>query len=130
MLKHLLEYEVKPGENLPAGLPPERLVVLSPIWRGPSLHLVYPDGEVEILVGQSEGGQPCDLQVFWTRKEPQGPPVCLAIGGNAGLRRLILAEDGETYQGSAFLALAESLIPPEVLAAIGPPPSAEPLLLG
>lgn len=129
MLRYLLDYEVKPGENLPQGLPRQRLVVLSPIWRGPALHLVYPDGEVEILVGRGEGGQPCEVQVFWTRKDPQGPPVCLAIGGKAGLRRLSLAANGEASRGLAFLALAESLIPPKVSAVIGLPPPAEPLLL-
>jgi hypothetical protein len=37
----------------------------------------------------------------------------------------------ETSRGLAFLALAESLIPEEVLAVIGPPPpvETEPLLL-
>jgi hypothetical protein len=130
MLRYLLEYEVKPGENLPGGLPRQRLVVLSPIWRGPALHLEYPDGEVEILVGRRESGKPCDLQVFWTRENPQGPAVCLAIGGNAGLRLLSGEEGGAASRGLAFLALAESLIPPEVLAVIGPRPSAEPLLLG
>jgi hypothetical protein len=130
MLKSLLEYEVMAGENLPEGLPRQRLVVLSPIWHGPSLHLEYPDGEVEILVGRGEGGQPCDVQVFWTRKDPQGPPVCLAIGGQAGLRLLMTAEGGKSSRGLALLALAESLIPPEVLAVIGPPPPAEPALLG
>lgn len=129
MLKYLLEYDVKPGKNLPEGLPRQRLVVLSPIWRGPTLHLEYPDDEVEILVGRSEGGKPCDVQVFWTRKDPQGPAVCLAIGGNAGLRLLVNEENGETSRGLAFLALAESLIPPEVLAVIGPPPAAETMLL-
>lgn len=130
MLKHLLEYEVEPGENLPEGLPRQRLVVLSPIWRGRGLHLEYPDGEVEILVGRGEGGQPCEVQVFWTRKDPEGPPVCLAIGGTAGLRLLSEGRNGEVSRGLAFLALAESLIPSEVLAVIGPPPPAEPRLLG
>ncbi len=130
MLKHLLEYEVKPGENLPGGLPRQRLVVLSPIWRGPALHLEYPDGEVHILEGRGAGGQPGDVQVFWTRKDPQGPAVCLAVGEEAGLRLLMPQEEGEASRGLALLALAESLIPPEVLAVIGPPPPVEPLLLG
>lgn len=130
MLKHLVEYEVRPGENLPEGLPRQRLVVLSPIWRGPTLRLEYPDREVEILAGCDEGGQPCNVQVFWTRKDPDGPPVCLAIGGSAGLRLHSQEEGGKSSRGLAFLALAESLIPPEVLAVIGPPPPAEPRLLG
>jgi len=130
MLKRLLEYEVIPGENLPGGLPRQRLVVLSPIWRGPVLYLEYPDGEVHILEGCRKPGQLCDVQVFWTRQDPQGPPVCLAIGGEAGLRLLMPREDDEVSRGLAFLALAESLIPSEVLAIIGPPPPVEPLLLG
>jgi len=129
MLKSLLEYEVKPGKNLPEGLPRQLLVVLSPIWRGPALDLEYPDGEVEVLVGRREGGQPCDVQVFWTRKDSEGPPVCLAIGGKGGLR-LLRGKGGEASRGLAFLGLAESLIPPEVLAVIGPPPAVEPRLLG
>lgn len=131
MVKDLLEYQVVPGENLPEGLPPQQLVVLSPVWRGSSLHLEYPDGEVEVLEGRSQGGKPCDVQVFWTKSDPQGPAVCLAIGGDAGLRVLVNEERGEASRGLAFLALAESLIPPEVLAVIGPPPAAEttPLLL-
>jgi hypothetical protein len=126
MLKYLLDYEVQPGENLPQGLPRQRLVVLSPVWRGPALPIEYPDGEVEILVARCADGRPCEVQVFWTRENPQGPAVCLAIGGNAGLR--VLGEDSS--RGAAFLALAESLIPPEVSAVIGPRPAAETPLLG
>ena len=131
MLKDLLEYQVVPGDNLPEGLPPQQLVVLSPVWRGLSLRLEYPDGEVEVLEGRSQGGKPYDVQVFWTKSDPQGPAVCLAIGGDAGLRVLVNEERGEASRGLAFLALAESLIPPEVLAVISPPPAAEstPLLL-
>jgi hypothetical protein len=130
MLKYVVEYEVIPGENLPEGLPRQRLVVLSPVWRGPVLYLEYPDGEVEILVGRGGGNQPCDVQVFWTRKDPEGPPVCLAIGGQAGLRLWSEGESKGTSRGLAFLALAESVIPAEVLAVIGPPPSADSRLLG
>ena len=126
MLKYLLDYEVKPGENFPQGLPRQSLVVLSLVWRGPALHIEYPDGEVEILEGRSADGQPCEVQVFWTRENPQSPAVCLAIGGNAGLR--VLGE--KSSRGVAFLALAASLIPPEVSAVIGPRPAAETPLLG
>jgi hypothetical protein len=56
--------------------------------------------------------------------------VCLAVGGEAGLRLLMPQKEDEASRGLAFLALAESLIPPEVLAVIGPPPPVEPLLLG
>jgi hypothetical protein len=125
MLKYLLDYEVKPGKNFPPGLPRQSLVVLSPVWRGSALHLEYPDGEVETLVGRGVGGEPCEVQVFWTRENPQGPAVCLAIGGNDGLQVL----GRESSRGVAFLALAESLIPPEVSAVIGPQPVAEALLL-
>jgi hypothetical protein len=125
MLKYLLDYEVKPGGNFPPGLPRQSLVVLSPVWRGSDLPLEYPDGEVETLVGRRAGGDPCEVQVFWTRENPRGPAICLAIGGNAGLQVL----GREASRGVAFLALAESLIPAEVLAVIGPRPAAETLLL-
>jgi hypothetical protein len=126
MLKYLLDYEVQPGENFPQGLPRQSLVVLSPVWRGPALHIEYPDGEVEVLEGRRADGQPCEVQVFWTRENPQGPPVCLAIGGDAGLR--VLGE--KSSRGVAFLALAERLIPQKVSAVIGPRPAAETPLLG
>jgi hypothetical protein len=126
-----LEYQVNPGENLPQGLPPQSLAVLSPIWRGPTLHLKYPDGEVHIVVGWGGpgAGSPCGVQVFWTRHEPRGPAVCLAIGGDGGLRQQVAADPDATPQGLPFLALAESMIPREVLDVIGPKPQAEPLLL-
>lgn len=132
MLKYLLEYEVKPGDNLPDGLPKQRLLVLSPIWRGPALDLEYPDGDTETIIGVTMSGGPCDVQVFWTRENPGGPTVCLAIGGDAGLQAVAREGNHETSRGLAFLALAESLIPKTVLAVIGPPPMADttPLLLG
>jgi hypothetical protein len=72
------------------------------------------------------------VQVFWTRQDPGGPPVCLAIGGDAGLLAVLYDGQRETARGLAFLALAASLIPGDVLAVIGPPPPQEaaPLLLG
>lgn len=132
MLPYSLEYEVKPGENLPGGLPRLRLAVLSPIWRGTALHLEYPGGDRETVVGWTGRGEPGEVQVFWTREAPGGPAVCLAIGGDAGLRASMAEGDREVARGLAFLALAESLIPPEVLAVVGPPPPVEkaPLLLG
>ncbi len=130
MLRYTVAYEVKPGENLPAGLPRQALLVLSPIWRGAFLSLEYPDGDLEILEGRTISGESCEVQVFWTRTDPRGPAVCLAIGGDAGLRRVLGPGREKTAGGLAFLALAESLIPPEVLEVIGPPPAAEPLLLG
>jgi hypothetical protein len=124
-LIYSLEYEVSPGPNVAAGLPRLDLQVLSPIWRGESLVLEYPDGEIHLLVGWEGAGRggPGAVRVFWTRHQPKAPAVCLAIGGDAGLRNTT------TGQGLPFLALAESLIPPEILEVIGPQPQGEPLLL-
>jgi hypothetical protein len=132
MASFSLEYAVKSGENLPEGLPRLRLAVLSPIWRGPVLDIEYPDGDTETLWGRTVRGEPCEVRVFWTRENPRGPAVCLAIGGDGGLRAVLSDGVAETSRGLAFLALAESLIPREVLAVIGPPPPVEtaPLLLG
>lgn len=131
-----IEFEVASGPNVPGGLPRQFLPLLSPVWRGSALHLEYPDGAVHTVVGWCEGdgaGVPGDLQVFWTRHEPGGPTVCLAIGGDAGLRDLGPEGGKEGPKGYPFLALAESLIPAEVLAIIGPRPeparSQGPLLL-
>ena len=123
-----LEYEVRPGSNVPQGLPRQRLPVLSPIWRGPALTLEYPDGEVRTLVGWSGSapGEPCGLMVFWTRHEPAAPAVALAIGGDAGVRHIIPGEAEELAPGLPFMALAASMIPAEVLEVIGPAPESEP----
>jgi hypothetical protein len=122
-----LEYEVKPGSNVPQGLPRQRLAVLSPVWRGPALTLEYPDGEVHTLVGWSGSGPgaPCDLRVFWTRPEPTAPAVALAIGGDAGVRQMGPGAEDHA-QGSPFLGLAPSMIPAVVLEVIGPAPPPEP----
>ena len=132
MLKYVLSYEVTPGDNLPGGLPPQSLVVLSPVWRGPALTIEYLDGDTETLTGRTAGGEPGEVRVFWTRENPRGPAVCLAIGGDAGLRAVLREGTRESTRGRAFLALAASLIPAEVLAVIGPPPPEEmtPLPLG
>ena len=134
-MKNFLEYEVHACANVPAGLPRQRLAVLSPIWRGHELRLEYPDFTVHLLQGWCgpEPGEPCDLQVFWTRPQPQGPAVCLALGGNHGLRVLDPGKTDAAASGYPFLALAESLIPLEVLEVIGPappPPERDILLLG
>jgi hypothetical protein len=123
-----LEYEVRPGSNVPQGLPRQRLTVLSPIWRGPALTLAYPDGEVRTLVGWSGdvSGAPCDLRVFWTRHEAAAPAVALAIGGDAGVRQTGPGAAAEATQGLPFLALAAGLIPAEDISVIGPPPESEP----
>ena len=123
-----LEYEVRPGSNVPQGLPRQRLMVLSPIWRGPGLTLKYPHGEVRTLVGWSGSapGAPCDLQVFWTRHEPQAPAVALAIGGDAGVRHFGPGAAADPVQGLPFMALADSMIPAEVLEVIGPAPESGP----
>ena len=96
-----LEYEVRPGSNVPQGLPRQRLPVLSPIWRGPALTLEYPDGEVRTLVGWSGSapGESCDLKIFWTRHELTAPAVALAIGGDAGVRHLGLAAPKNSPRG-------------------------------
>jgi len=123
-----LEYEVRPGGNVPQGLPRQRLLVLSPIWRAPALTLEYPHGEVRTLMGWSgsDPGAPCDLQVFWTRHEPAAPAVALAIGGDAGVRHFRPGVADDRAQGFPFMALAGSLIPAEVLEVIGPAPESEP----
>jgi len=128
-MENFLDYEVLPCDNVPAGLPRQRLVVLSPIWRGESLRLEYPDGAVHLIQGLCGSGEegPCDLQVFWTRHQPQAPAVCLAIGGACGLRDSGPKGADAASKGYPFLALARNLIPPEVLAVIGPaPPAPEP----
>jgi hypothetical protein len=127
-MESFLDYEVEPGSNVAQGLPRQRLAVLSPVWRGPSLTLEYPHGEVHTLVGWSGSapGAPCDLRVFWTRHEPTGPAVALAIGGNAGVRYFEPSVGDDAAQGLPFLALADSLIPARVRAIIGPPPEPEP----
>jgi hypothetical protein len=124
-LCYSLEYEVNPGPNVSGGLPRQELRVLSPIWRGASLRLEYPDGEQHTLVGWEGAGPggPGGLRVFWTRHQPQAPAVCLVIGGDAGVRNTT------TGQGLPFLALAESLIPRQVQQVIGPRPEPEPRLL-
>ena len=131
MMQYSIDYEVIPSGNVPDGMPRLELTVLFPIWRGPSLGLEFPDGEVCTPVGWSgsDAGHPAELRVFWTRHEPGGPPVCLAIGGNAGVRDLGLAGGVEFPQGRPFLALAESLIPQQIREVIGAPPPAERLLL-
>ena len=126
-----LDYEIRPCANVPGGLPRQRLAVLSPIWRGGALRLEYPDDTVHFLRACSEPDSeaPGELQVFWTRHHPEAPAVCLALGGDCGLVVLDSGETGDEVQGHPFLALAEGLIPPEVLAVIGPPPGREVLLL-
>jgi hypothetical protein len=122
-----LEYEVPPCANVPAGLPRQRLAVLSSIWRGKTLFLEYPEGAIHTLQGWSgpEPGEAADLRIFWTRHQPQGPRVCLAIGGDHGLRDLGPEGTDAAPLGYPFLALAESLIPLEVLEVIGPAPPPE-----
>ena len=127
-MNQYLEYEVRPGSNVPQGLPRQRLPVLSPIWQGPALTLEYPDGEVRTLLGWSGSGPgtPCDLKIFWTRHEPGAPPVALAIGGDAGVRDFGPGGAEESVQGLPFMVLAASMIPARVLNVIGPAPDSEP----
>ncbi|MDI6853297.1 MAG: hypothetical protein QME75_06790 [Deltaproteobacteria bacterium] len=130
-MQYIIEYEVIPSENVPEGMARQQLIVISPMWRGLSLELEYPDGELRTLVGWSSsgGGRPAELRVFWTRHEPGAPAVCLAIGGDAGVRDLGQPGGEEFPQGKPFLALASSMVPAEVLEVIGPPPAEEMLLL-
>ena len=127
-MDQFLEYAVRPGSNVPQGLPRQRLVVLSPIWRARVLTLEYSDGEVHTLMGWSgaDPGVPCDLQVFWTRHTPAAPAVALAIGGDAGVRHFGPGGAEECAPGLPFMALADSMIPAEVLNVIGPAPESEP----
>lgn len=137
-----IEYQVDPNPNVPEGMALTRLPVLSPRWQGAELTIRFPDGEEQLLIGWStaQGGSPADLQIFWTQHEAGAPLVCLAIGGDAGLRALSSPGEArpETMDvppgwGYPLLALAESLIPAEVLEVIGPAPGItvekEPLLL-
>jgi hypothetical protein len=87
-MQYSIEYEVIPCGNVPDGMARLTLAVLSPVWRGPSLELEYPDGEVRTLMGRrgAGAGQAADLQVFWTRREPGGPAVGLIIGATPASR--------------------------------------------
>jgi hypothetical protein len=127
-MDRVLEYEVKPGSNVPQGLPRQSLAVLSPIWTGPALTLEYPDGDIHTLMGWSGAspGAPCDLRVFWTRHDPGAPPVALAIGGDGGVRQCGPEGTDCAVIGLPLQALALSLIPAAVLEVIGPPPPPEP----
>jgi hypothetical protein len=130
-MHYIIEYEVISCGNVPHGMARVSLTVLSPVWRGLSLELEYPDGEVRTLVGWrgAGAGEPAELRAFWTRRQPGEPPVCLVIGGDAGLRDLGPAGGAGFPQGRPFLGLAESMIPLEVLEVIGPPPVSEASLL-
>lgn len=121
-MQTLLSYQVLPCRNVPAGLVRQELLVLSPVWRGRRLTITYPDGAVHTLTGRQRTGRPCDLKVFWTRHHAAAPAVCLAIGGNGGVREEGLPASRRPPVGRPFLGLAERLIPAEVLAVIGPPP--------
>lgn len=137
-----IEYAVKPNPNVPEGMARTRLAVLSRRWTGSALTIRFPDGEEHLLLGWStaHGGSPARMQIFWTRHESGAPAVCLAIGGDAGLRDLKMKEAARPdflplppERGYPLLGLAESVIPEEVLQVIGPPPRSavaeKPLLL-
>jgi len=137
-----IDYRVEPNPNVPTGMALTRLAILSPIWEGSELTIQYPEGDEEMLIGWTTalGGSPAVLKVFWTRHAEEAPAVCLAIGGDAGLRALSIpaAARPESLElppgrGYALLGLAASLIPVEVLQVIGPTPEMnsrlEPLLL-
>ncbi len=65
---------------------PVTLAVLSPVWQGPEITIVYPDGWQQTLIGWTAAGSPSDLRIFWTQAPEPGPTVCLAIGGDGGVR--------------------------------------------
>ena len=73
MLKYVLDYEVKPGDNLPGGLPRQSLVVLSPVWRGPALTIEYPDGDTETLLGRTPRANPARCGSSGPGRIPGGP---------------------------------------------------------
>jgi hypothetical protein len=129
-MQTLMAYRVLPCRNVPTGMARQEFLVLSPIWRGATLTIRFPDGVELLLTGRQRTGRPCDLRVFWTRHQPQAPAVCLVIGGTGGIRETGPPGSGQPSRGRPFLCLAESLIPEEVLAVIGPQPRPERLLLG
>jgi hypothetical protein len=128
-----LYYHVRPHEHLPAGMRPVTLAVLSPVWQGPEITIIYPDGWQQTLIGWIAAGSPGDLKIFWTQAPEPGPTVCLAIGGDGGVRLFDRTDVNRQPHPSAparpFLALADSLIPAAVQAVIGPPPPRASLLL-
>lgn len=133
MRPRYLRYQVLPSEHLPAGLAPVTLTVLSPIWQGPEITLVYPDGWEQRLSGLSATQKETPVRIFWTEAEVGGPPVCLAIGGAGGLRLLEGPGNCPVEKRAAavrpFLALATGLIPAAVREVIGPEPPRSPRLL-
>jgi hypothetical protein len=129
-----LYYHVRPHDRLPAGMRPLTLTVLSPVWQGPGVRIVYPDGWRQILMGLTAAGAPDDLRIFWTQGPEAGPTVCLAIGGDGGVilvdGTVMKLQDLPPGPARPFLALAKSVIPANVAAVIGPAPPQAPLLLG
>jgi hypothetical protein len=133
MKPRYLYYHVRPHEQLPAGMRPLTLTVLSPIWQGPEVTIIYPDGWRQTLIGWNADGTLGSLRIFWTQAPEPGPTVCLAIGGDGGLR-VSDAAAGNRHglpfgPARPLLALAASLIPAAVAAIIGPAPPRAPLLL-
>jgi hypothetical protein len=128
-----LWYQVRPHRGLPGGMAPVTLTVLSPIWQGPDITIVHPDGWQQTIRGQTAADRPCDLKIFWTEAAPGGPPVCLAIGGDGGIQLEETPEPGSpgapVQSSRPFLALAAGLIPPAVRRVIGPEPGRSPRLL-
>lgn len=129
-----LWYQVRPTEQLPEGMQPITLTVLSPVWQGPEITIVFPDGWEQILQGRTADGKSCGVKIFWTEAATAAPPVCLAIGGDGGLS-VVEGQGGmpESQHASStrpFLALAPTLIPRAVQEVIGPePPRSRRLLL-
>ncbi len=133
MSPEYLWYQVRPTRELPAGMAGQTLAVLSPVWQGPEMTVVFPDGWQMTLRGRTATGQPCHLRVFWTEAAVGEPPVCLAIGGEGGLHCQEQPEGSPPEQARVsvrpLLALATSLIPQRVRGVIGPEPPKTPRLL-
>ncbi len=137
MGREYIDCRVRPNANVPAGMAPVRLEVLSPCWRGEGLIIRFPQGDEYFLTGWATagGGAECGLTIFWTRPEECGPAVCMALGGDGGVKmapwEIATGPDWSRAAGYPLLALAESVIPPEVRKVVGPAPevAAPPLLL-
>lgn len=128
-----LWYQVHPTEAQPEGMAPVIFTILSPVWQGPEITIRFPDGWEQTLTGCTAAACACDVRVFWTEASPGGPPVCMVIGGEGGIKIVEgqsgtpLAQRRESCR--PFLALATPLIPSWVRQIIGPEPERSPRLL-
>jgi hypothetical protein len=44
MIPPYLLHQIQPHEHLPGGMLSITRTILSPVWQGPNINLVYPDG--------------------------------------------------------------------------------------